>query len=311
MSFRLRASWLVLSALLAGCDGGTFIFVPGPQQQFVSGFAQTANGNALPLRQLNAGARVQAIASDTLGELYVASDDAIRVYGRGANGNAAPIRVIYPADVAFSTEVRGLAIDVATNIYAPLRDSDEVVVFAGNANGSAAPFRSIRGPDTAIYHPNSIAIDNRLGTVYISNFGGFDQKVNAFGPGVTGNVAPQRTIIRQGVPIALAVDVESNLYIAENGDTAAPSSVSVFAPDAAGEAQPIRRISGPQTKIVFPGGLAIEPDGTLYVFDGITPAVNVFAPGANGDTPPIRVISLGAAGFRPGDHPSTLALTTE
>lgn len=55
---------------------------------------------------------------------------------------------------------------------------------------------------------------------------------------------------------------------------------------------PARTISnGTATPLHAPGGVAVSPDGTIYVYSNTGPAILVFAPGASGSDAPERVIT--------------------
>jgi hypothetical protein len=82
------------------------------------------------------------------------------------------------------------------------------------------------------------------------------------------------------------------LYVANNLN----NSVTVYPATAHGNAAPIQTISGSNTQLDYPSGIAVDKSGNIYVTNGSynptqTDAVTVFAAGANGNVPPMRMIA--------------------
>lgn len=71
-------------------------------------------------------------------------------------------------------------------------------------------------------------------------------------------------------------------------------SVTVYGARANGNAAPIPTISGSNTGLLGPTGIALDASGSIYVanssFSGPA-SITVYAAGANGNTPPVRTIS--------------------
>jgi hypothetical protein len=71
----------------------------------------------------------------------------------------------------------------------------------------------------------------------------------------------------------------------------AGNEVLVFAPDATGNAAPVRTIAGANTALALPIGLAIDASGNLYVANRMGTGVTVYPPGASGDVAPLRTLT--------------------
>jgi DNA-binding beta-propeller fold protein YncE len=69
------------------------------------------------------------------------------------------------------------------------------------------------------------------------------------------------------------------------------NSITVYAPSQKGNATPIRTITGSETKLANPTGVAFDSSGYLYVANSDPSAVIVFAPGADGDVLPVRSLT--------------------
>lgn len=147
--------------------------------------------------------------------------------------------------------------------------------------------------------------------IYVSNNAGqgphpHDNKVLAFSREADGNASP---VVRLAgakthlvYPRAVALDAARNLYVSNYTPLEKQRNVAVFAPGAAGNAAPLRTISGPATQLQSPSALSIDRNGNLYVVDTYGAAsgcgdptkgcwtVNVYAKGAAGNAAPVRSI---------------------
>jgi Putative Ig domain/SMP-30/Gluconolactonase/LRE-like region/IPT/TIG domain len=82
-----------------------------------------------------------------------------------------------------------------------------------------------------------------------------------------------------------------------NGASGADSAIKAFSLNASGDVAPIRNLSGSQTGLNRPDGMAFDSVGNLYVADADTPAVTEYQDGAYGNVAPIRTISGSATGL--------------
>jgi hypothetical protein len=81
------------------------------------------------------------------------------------------------------------------------------------------------------------------------------------------------------------------------------NSVLVFSLDAQGDAQPIRKISGPSTELDLPIGLAMDSQSNLYVASRKNSVINVYPGDADGDVAPTKRLTATGMG-----SPTAIAL---
>ncbi len=87
--------------------------------------------------------------------------------------------------------------------------------------------------------------------------------------------------------VAFAPASQADVYVA-NPDQ---KSIAVYAPDAVGNAAPVRTITGPATGIVHPVSVTVDTvNNELYVADFQGRAVRVFSLSANGNVAPLRTL---------------------
>ncbi len=91
------------------------------------------------------------------------------------------------------------------------------------------------------------------------------------------------------------------LYVTQEG-----GSIVVFAPDATGNAAPVRTIAGAATGLNLPIGIDVEPvTGFLYVANRRAGTVTVYPPEAIGDVGPVKTLTATGMG-----SPEGVAFTT-
>jgi sugar lactone lactonase YvrE len=110
-------------------------------------------------------------------------------------------------------------------------------------------------------------------------------------------------------PTGIALDHRGAVYVASAGD----ASVAVFAPGAKGRVAPVRRISGRQSGLISPRGLALGSKGEIYVSDQSHKvegrgSITVYAPRASGNAVPTHVIAGPHTGL---DQPVAIALGSD
>ena len=254
-------------------DGSGNLHVVNSGTNTVTTFSLGANGNVTPLRTISGASTgltsALAIATDIAGNLYVTNQhhDNIVVFAAGANGNVAPMRTISGANTGLSRPT-GIVFDSSENlyvinlgIYGNSCCNSSVTAYAPGASGNATPIKTIGGSNTGMLNALGIVVD-RTGTIHVSNFGNTDAgpstsgtNVVSFASGLTGNVTPTRTILGAGtlsLPLGVAIDNAEKLFVA-NYSTA--NSVSVYAPDANGNAAPVASIAGSSTGLNKPAYL--------------------------------------------------------
>lgn len=116
----------------------------------------------------------------------------ITVYGRDAEGNTAPVRIIEGPQTRLNWPMH-LAVDEERGELYVANDMDHsILVFRTTDEGDAAPTRVIKGPKTGIKNPTSIALDLKNGELWVANMG--NHSATAFPLTASGDVEPLRTI---------------------------------------------------------------------------------------------------------------------
>jgi len=235
--------------------------------------------------------RALAAAGAPASEVLVANTQCsgITTYPANANG-----------DVSVTTgggicDPRSIAFDSVGNLYVTNFVKDSVLVYPPGSKGQARPTAIIAGPNTGISRPIGIALDGS-GNIYVANYGG-NGTVTVFAAKSNGNAAPLATIGGADTflcgPRSIALDGKGNIYVGNLGGcpTSALPNVTVYPPKSSGDALPSKIISGTNTGLSFPNGIAVDVLGKIYVADSLANAVFVYPAGSNGNTAPTATIS--------------------
>ena len=260
---RIVAALLACTAI-AGCSKSSSNAVPN-------------NGNGVPFYVVNSG------------------NGTITAYNSNASGsvNPAPVNTITASTLATP---EFMVRDSSGNIYITNASviSPSVNVFASGAGGSATPTQNINGVNTMLTQPAGIALDSKL-NIWVANTAG--NQILEFAPGSTGNVAPIGTIAGTNTqlnkPDGLYIDSSNNIYVTVSTTQTAPQVVGAvlkFAAGSNGNATPTTVITGTNTLLNGPAGLAMDGSGNLYVANSATPSVTEYAAGSNGNVAPIATL---------------------
>lgn len=252
------------STTLSGTEGiaidanGT-VYVVSADNQEIAEFPLVATGNAAP-RAIVQGpdtglTNPVAAAVDGSDRLYVANHagSSITEYPPGASGDATPVATIFGPD----TQLRGpaaLTVDAGGDLWVA-DASNRLIEFAPGATGDALPLRVITGPDTGLNGPDGLTID-AAGNLLAANF--YGQSLEEYNPSENGDAAPLHTIAGSNtglaIPQAVDVDATGRIYVANEF-----GGVSEFAAHTWGNVAPSGVISGPDTALASPWGLAVAP----------------------------------------------------
>jgi hypothetical protein len=212
----------------------------------------------------------------------------------------------------------------------------QVTVYQTYAIGNVLPLSQITGAATQLTEPGGIAYLPATAGFVVANT---DPKNTAapdqlllFGSSATGAASPavisgSNTLL--DVPTGVAVDANNNIYVADRGNGsvtvyALPSSIASPSPSPSASPSPspspsgspspspsptpiaglnlapIQDISGSNTGLAAPTGIAVDSTGNIYVVDPDqgSPSVRVFAAGATGNVAPVRTITGSATGLK-------------
>jgi hypothetical protein len=259
----------------------------------LSQWAVAATGNVPPIKTMTVtGEGIFGFAVAPSGALVLArGHTGIEVYDAWGTGAPAPTRVIAGPNFlgSIATGIVAVAVDEAGRIFAA-RCNDlggveaqyEILVFSANASGDAVPVQIISPLATSQLMQISLALHGTelfVGTT----------DVLVFPTTANGAAAPTRTLtVGRGVT-QLAFDASGQRLL-----VAATNEVLEFDASAQGAATPLRTLQGAVTQIDQAAGVAVAPDGTVFVSStqqSGTPAILAFDATATGNVAPLRSIT--------------------
>ncbi len=243
------------------------------------------------------------------GDIYsVETDtgDKVVVFGREANGNVKPGRILDTPHRGFA-----LAVDEAKQeLYVGVQHPPEVAVFRKGASGDEKPLRSLQGESTRLSDVHGIALDTKNQLMFVTNWGHVsdsriagtgrfeDPSISVYPMGAGGDVAPTRVIqgsrTQLNWPAQSAIDVETgDIYVAND----IGHSVLVFKGTDQGNVAPTRIIKGNRTGLMNPSGVFVDKQhNELWVSSFGNSSASVYPLNANGNVAPLRTIRSAPVG---------------
>jgi sugar lactone lactonase YvrE len=215
--------------------------------------------------------------------------DSITVYSPGSTGDSPPVRVISgPATKLASPG--GIAVDSSGNIFVTSLNLAErswgavaILVYAPGSTGNVAPMTSIDGDCAKIGMAGAIALGPD-GNIYVTNPGEPGRaSVVVFSQQPLGTQADP---IIQG-PILGFLEYAVITHVVFWDDPY--SSRTTVAPELQC-LMPLSSIIGDKTGMYGAWGIAVDPDGNIYVTNSESNSIGVFQPGANGNVAPSLTI---------------------
>jgi DNA-binding beta-propeller fold protein YncE len=205
------------------------------------------------------------------GDIYAVNNDTVdtlAIFSRNAKGNVSPDRELHTPHGTF-----GITMDEdRKEMYLTVQHANALVVYDKMAKGEDKPLRMLQGNSTRLADPHGIALDKKDGVMFITNHGSLREFPKGAVAGEDGTNMPTRD----------AVPGSGHMV---------PSSITVYARDAKGDTPPLRVITGPNTQLDWPTGLAVDEErGELYVANDMGDSILVFRTDAEGDVAPIRVL---------------------
>ncbi len=315
------APWLLfaLAIAIAGVAGGgrsvraaaagtaVTIYVANEGSNSIAIYAPGSSGNADPSGTIT-GAHTQlsfpvGVCVDPSGDIYAVnvlatSGPSITEYSSAPSGQTAPLTMISGSNAMLSVPF-GVALDPALNVYVTNSGNNTVTEYLAGANNNIAPTNIIGGTMTKLGQPNGIAID-QSGNIYVTN--AQLSSVAEFAPDSSGNVAPSALISgdQTGLdnPVGIALDSAGNIYVSNASNTGGADSITEYKAGSNGNVAPIATISGEQTDLSQPNGVAVDQFGNIYAVNSSSNTITEYAAGSNGNAAPTVTLS-GAALSKP------------
>ncbi|MGA7618511.1 hypothetical protein, partial [Candidatus Binatus sp.] len=225
----------------------------------------------------------RAYSADSTPTLFVTDNcsGAVTAYPAASTGDVSPL-----AAATGLSEPESVAVDENGNIYAANACNRTVTIYAKGSNGNAAPIATIGGSNTDLVLPTGIAVDSS-GYIYV---------VDQFYPAVfvylplgssTGLLNESPTAVIYGsntdlfYPVGITLDSSGKIYVTDQGDGEDDIPPSVFVYPALSVAgmlneAPTATISGSNTDLEVPFGIALDSSGKIYVTDEGAASVFVY-----------------------------------
>ena len=266
------------------------IYIANSATNSIVEFKRGAKGDVAPDRTISGNATGLAlpsyIALDLTGNIFVtnAAVNSVTEYAKGVSGNPTPIARIVGAFTQLSSP-QGIALDANGRIYVANGGSTPyITVYRAGASGDVAPSQTIYDA-TGFLTVAGLAV--HATTIYIANTDfNFNTQVSEYPTTANGIVVASAQFGGLTAPLGVAILDSGKIVVADG------AAIKVFAADANGFPAPLRTISGANTLLKGPAGVAVGTAG-IFVAEGGAPAVTSYPVGANGNVAPMRDISGG------------------
>jgi tripartite motif-containing protein 71 len=288
------------------------IYVANFSSNTVTEYAEGSNGNANPIFVFDRTLNVQspsAVATDQNGNLYIADDlfDSLNELGFDAivkigTTHLPVVLSTIAGPPAQQGEPTAITLDSSNNIYVANSGNDSVTIYPESSGAAVTPANTISAPS----EPSGMAFDSN-DNLYLTSVE--DDEVDILEPGDFSEIALIRGDSTQlGGPAGIALDSNDNVYIANTSGSfpnAVGDSITIYPAGSSGNIAPIAVISGANTGLAFPSGIALDGNGNIYVSNKANDSITIYAAGSNGNVAPMATISGSNTGL---DTPSAIAL---
>jgi sugar lactone lactonase YvrE len=273
-------------------------------------YAAGSSGNVAPIGAISGPGTGLAfptgIALDANGDIYVANFEtantttnlpSITVYAAGSTGNASPVAIITGNNTGLGSP-SGIALDSSGKLYAIgyLSSGGFIInVYMPGSNGDASPAASITGAATDLNGPIGLVLDS-TGNLYVLNYRGSSTgSITVYATGSSGNIPPIATVTSYFSELdsasALALDSGGNIYVADEFNGPSTGSVAIYPPGSFAIGPPAASISGNDTGIHYPFGIALNSSGNIAVLNG-NYVITEYPAGSIGDVTPNASLAI-------------------
>jgi sugar lactone lactonase YvrE len=169
-------------------------------------------------------------------------------------------------------------------------------VYSAGSNGDAKPVAAITGKNIYV---GDVALD-ASGRIYTTNG---KNSINVYKAGSISSAPPIASLPNPGVnlyPGGFAVDAGGKIYLTSTEMHHGGSSNKVVVYPAAvngADTTPVATITSDSIQTYFLTGIAVGPDGKIYVALGLGSRIEVFPPASNGNVKTIATITSTATGI--------------
>lgn len=221
-------------------------------------FAAGATGNVAPSATISGGntglSQISGLALDGAGNVYVAdyATNSIYEFAAGQTGNAAPIRTIAGSSTQIN-QPRSVFVEPNGNIW--IGNSGGVLVFASGANGNVAPAQILTDSNLSCCNVSALALDEGTAVAVVvgSSIFVYHWPVNGSMTQI-GQLNGTATGITY--PNGITYDSAGDLFVSSG--SLGNGTLLKFAPGAAGNVAPIWSLSGANTALNTPLGIALH-----------------------------------------------------
>lgn len=170
----------------------------------------------------------------------------------------------------------------------------QITTYANDASGDVAPLGVLSGKHTKLVGIGgaAVGVDHKI-YAYVC-LHRCTAAVAVYAAGASGDTIPIATITGPDTGLidgigSVAVDYNSNVYVASFGLSLCCGAVTVYDAGSNGDVSPIQTITGSDTLIDIPNDITVDASDNIYLSDYHD--ILVFAAGSNGDVAPIQDIS--------------------